>query len=218
MRCTMLFLYCLMLSFPAFSAEIEGKCPAVETELDRCPQPGGVLRTLEGNHSIQFKACAMCMESWSGIKLDSGKTYRITIKRVKNWSDDEVKLETPKEGLCGFKRHKDYDKNITWWTNVILVGIGPITRQVISEPWFRLLASIGTVEGETAPLVPIKEDPPKCEPGNKERNQSSYASGTFTPSISGELYVIPNDARWQSFYENNRGTMDLEVQKVSTVD
>lgn len=87
---------------------------------------------------------------------------------------------------------------------------GLLFRRHIGEPWFKLMARIGSEGSDEYPLSPADGSLPDA--------QATRLVADLTARRSGELFLFVNDAvlpvprSWQWFYNPNAGTAMVTVQ------
>jgi uncharacterized protein (DUF2235 family) len=164
------------------------------------PDPATVLPG--AGATIDFNPQSMCQDT--GLTLEKGERYRVTITMGKQWLDNETE-----SGVVGFQAksfiHKIAVPIRRWW----------------GYAYFQPIARIGNRGSSEKPLEPIRltSDRPKDGPDRPEDIKS--AQFLFTPDQTGRLYLYLNDAvigvpsLYGHFYENNHGTATVKVENVS---
>ncbi len=155
-----------------------------------------------------FPASSMC---WgTGVELNEGRRYRITIKQPSGWQDRHVLVH-----VSGF----EIGALETFGARLRTFSALPL-RRVLSRPWFRPIARIGAVGTDEYPLDP--------ETRPIVAGQEAAPDGTANELVAeirarrnGELFLYVNDGviglpgLWDYFYANNRGTALVEVTRLS---
>jgi hypothetical protein len=159
----------------------------------------------------------------SGIRLEQGKRYCITLTIVDDWLD-----RTERADVGGFR------------TNTLVHFNALLLRRRWGENWFKPIAKIGSTGREEHVLTSIPALPsmnykaPADVPGSRfEKIPATSAAAIvendptppdrkklaaeLTPRNSGELFLFVNDAvlgirRYAGlFYQNNRGSARVDV-------
>jgi hypothetical protein len=148
----------------------------------------------EANGESQFSTKSLCWAS--GIHVEEGKRYRITLVIQTPWKD--LNIIPPSINGFGFESMP--------WT----MYPGLLLRRHIGEAWFRPIARIGAQGRDEYPL--------------DLRPDGELSAGPFTAEItarrSGELFLFVNDAilplptGWQFFYNNNQGVAHVNIEPV----
>nr|MDQ3011476.1 hypothetical protein [Acidobacteriota bacterium] len=140
------------------------------------------------NYSSVFRNSDPCWAS--GLRVEEGKRYRITISANANepWKDGT----TEPKNIGGF--------GTELMTSAMYLGL-PFRRQ-FRAPWFKPIARIGRKGGDEYPLDGMIENDTKLTVEIKARR-------------SGDLFLYLNDAvslfPWTRFYDNNRGSAEVNV-------
>ena len=130
----------------------------------------------------------------SGVQLEKGKRYKISLFIDNDWIDSTVRT-----GVGGF----------FWREMTPLMYSGLLMRRHLGEPWFKPIARIGDTGTDEYPLNPADQSIP-------DRNER-LLTAEITARHDGELFFFVNDAalpvpeNWQYFYKNNRGTAKIKV-------
>jgi hypothetical protein len=124
--------------------------------------------------------------------LEEGVRYRITLRMREPWHDDAIPA-----GLDGVRRERE--------TRTMRVGV--LLRRHWGEPWLRPIARIGSTGTDEYVLAGV-------DPANP-----TVLTTELVARRGGRLYLFVNDAvtplpGWQPFYDNNKGTAVLEVQRL----
>jgi uncharacterized protein (DUF2235 family) len=140
----------------------------------------------------------------TGLDVQRGKTYRITLVVTEPWEDGHRFGESDPEKARGIETDPlgfGFDK-MRW-----KMAFGLPIRRLVGSNWFATIVRIGNKGfGETVLAFERKETTPV-----------SYTA-TFTPRRSGELFVYVNDSvvgipgHVDMFYGNNKGKADLILQ------
>jgi uncharacterized protein (DUF2235 family) len=161
---------------------------------------GGATTTVKG-----FEASSMC---WgTGIKLEDGRRYLITIKDPVGWEDR--RRPVPVSG-------SEIGEVPTVKARVLLFSGLPL-RRVLNRPWFRPIARIGAAGAAEYPLDP---DTRPMAPGKGATPQTELVA-EIKARRDGELFLYVNDAvigvpgLVGRFYANNSGTAQVEVTRLS---
>jgi uncharacterized protein (DUF2235 family) len=160
-----------------------------------CIESAGASKMQKGEtRKLLFDASSVC--SATGILLDSGGRYEITIKaREPHWHDGAI--ETSPDGFYSL------DAPTVWQKAIMILGL-PMRRELI-RPWFRIVARTGSVGGEESFLDPDPKDFSIDEVLHATRD--------------GELFLFVNDAvvgvpgLEGVFYHNNVGTADVTIAR-----
>jgi uncharacterized protein (DUF2235 family) len=133
----------------------------------------------------------------SGITLQEGKTYRMSVATDGGWKDD-----TFASGIGGFYTTSVPSAQVP----VYLAGL-PLRRE-LTRPWFRVVARFGSTGGEEKFFDP-SPDP-----------EIRKIEAKFHAPRDGELFVFVNDAvlPWplsqDFFYRNNHGVGTVTIERV----
>ena len=174
-----------------------------DAKLAACPEAGGDLVRVTVDEPQPFQFCSRCRRCWSGVLLEAGRTYQLeTVGNPVRWRDGSWTAETVEQALRGWRDLSDFP-NVPWWERLVkgpAVWISAKTRRVVRDAdWFQIFMVVREVgsksERETTP------------------ERLVAASQSFTPSLSGELYLFVNDdpSRYTS---NNEGRMSLRISLV----
>jgi hypothetical protein len=132
----------------------------------------------------------------SGLVLESGKHYRITLTMTDNWKDGDKSTT-----MSGFA------------SDTFIFRIGIQWRRWWTQNWFKPIAQIGAVGNDEYVLNPLKDDC-TAAPDDKRMLVSE-----IVPRTGGELFIYVNDAvvmipGWiDYFYKlNNQGGASIEVK------
>jgi uncharacterized protein (DUF2235 family) len=144
-----------------------------------------------------FSCTDLCWSS--GLAVQQGKRYRITIKMdEKNpWRDDTIAT-----GLGGFGREK--------MTTAMNPGLA--FRRYLREPWFKPIARIGCEGSDEYPLDPVG--------GGTLGPEARELVAEIKARRSGELFLFVNDAvlpipgYFDYFYRNNHGKTEVTVARI----
>jgi uncharacterized protein (DUF2235 family) len=163
-----------------------------------------LIKLAEPNKGVrvqQFTPTSMC---WgTGIELNEGRRYRITITDPIGWKDLHSVL------VSGF----EIGAMPTFGARMRTFSVLPL-RRVLNRPWFRPIARIGAVGADEYPLDP--ETRPSVS--GQEANE---LVAEIRARRNGELFLYVNDAviglpgLWDYFYANNGGTAKVEVTRLS---
>jgi len=132
----------------------------------------------------------------SGVLLERGGRYRITVKEVPPWQDGSIKTS-----IAGF-----YSADQDWITRGKMYLAWPLKRTFI-RPWFRVIARVGATGNYEDFLDPDPRAPGVLEEG-------------FRPGRSGELFLYVNDAVLAApglqdvFYRNNLGEAIVTIKRM----
>lgn len=144
---------------------------------------------------IRFATKDICRAS--GVLLEQGSTYRITVKEVPPWRDGSIETS-----IAGF-----YSADQEWTKRAILYLAWPLKRTFI-RPWFRVFLRVGSSGNYEDFLDPNSG----LDPGILQER--------FRPERSGELFFYVNDAvlalPWLQdvFYANNVGEAIVTVTRL----
>jgi Uncharacterized conserved protein len=159
------------------------------TQNDTLPSP-------PAEATSRFMTSSLCWAS--GIRLDKGKTYLITVETTQPWSDGGIPT-TPQGFGC--------DKMAKPMYGALLL------RRHLGEPWFQwfhLIARTDRFGLDEHPLALTAEA--DSAPG------TTRYTAELTPRTSGELFLFVNDAvigfPWLTriFYRNNVGDAQIKVE------
>jgi uncharacterized protein (DUF2235 family) len=133
----------------------------------------------------------------SGVLLEEGGTYRITVKEIPPWRDGGIETS-----IAGF-----YSADQEWKQRALLYLAWPLRRTFI-RPWFRVFLRVGSTGNYEDFLDPNGGR----DPGVLQER--------FRPGRSGELFFYVNDAvlalPWLQdvFYRNNSGEAMVTVTRL----
>jgi len=145
-----------------------------------------------------FRRDALCWAS--GLHLEAGRRYRITIQPLGPWQDSGIAIGSE---LTGFGPEA--------MTTPLYFGL-PF-RRWLAEPWFRPIARIGSQGNDEYVLTPVD---PTLHPVSAHGLVSQIRART-----SGELFLFVNDAVMEVpglrtiFYRNNAGTARVTVEPLA---
>jgi uncharacterized protein (DUF2235 family) len=173
-------------------------------------RPDGQLTRMGEKRSAQaagFESRSMC---WgTGIRLEEGRRYRITITMSADWRDDGIAADPGGFEIGSLTKIS---------TRVIMFAALPL-RRVLNRPWFRPIARIGAVGADEYPL-----DPDTRAVAALPESAAAEAADTLVADIrarrSGELFLYVNDAiiglprAADFFYRNNQGSARVEVVRL----
>jgi uncharacterized protein (DUF2235 family) len=165
---------------------------------EQLPTPTHEGKTLEKPFSIN----EMCWPT--GIKLEVGKRYSITLARDASWKDFGFEADD----ITGF----EIGELDSFWDRLKMYAAVPL-RRVLLRPWFRPIIRIGSAGTDEYFL-----DPPQ---GNTTPEVRHEVTANFRPRRTGELFLYVNDAVLGIpglagiFYKNNQGTGNLTVRQMS---
>lgn len=139
----------------------------------------------------------------SGLYLEQGYRYSITITQTSPWFDGNQD-----SGVTGFELSElpDRASRVVMWT------LQPL-RRVFLRPWFRPIARIGST-GNDEYFVD-----PEARTGVRDP-QNARVNTVFTTRRDGELFLYVNDAAigvpWIAdyFYRNNSGEAVISVHRL----
>jgi len=132
----------------------------------------------------------------TGIWVDEGEKYNLTIKPNGNWKDRDISVST--RGLD--------ESHLSLWGRFIEILKWPLKRRLFVEP-FKVIARVGSFGNDERVLEP--DDNPN----------SDVLDAEITPRQGGELFLYVNEAVWAGstyrnyFYEDNTGTATIAVHK-----
>ena len=187
-----LFLY-LGLAFAShliFTFEDSAGWMCRETPNKRSLGPG------ETSPEITFSTKDIC--KGTGIVLDLGSSYLITVKRRTPWLDGDI--ATTAQGF--------HAAALPWHQRAVMYAAWPLKRTFI-RPWFRVMARVGPTGNYENFLDPGLSPAP-----------DDLLQERFRPRNTGELFVYVNDAGFpvpglhDLFYRNNAGEAVVTVQKL----
>ena len=146
-------------------------------------------------NSAKFPIESVCWDS--GIKLEKGQRYRISLKMANGtgWYDAGKKI-----GVGGMFSD---EWPITMYGRFLI-------RRHMGDLWFTPIARIGSLGSDEYPLYPLDKSIPN--PDTKE------LIAEITARRSGELFLYLNEAvlpmpeSWQYFYRQHKGTALVSVQ------
>jgi uncharacterized protein (DUF2235 family) len=164
---------------------------------------------VNGSATAKFETRALCAPT--GIAVEKGKSYRVTLVVTEPWEDGYRPKEPNPEKAKGIEtdpRGFGFEKMRP------IMALGVPIRRLLASNWFATALRVGnTGFGEIVPSWERK-DPPHCLcPAI-----TSYTA-TFKARKSGELFVYVNDSvfgwpgQFDLFYRsNNKGKADLTLQ------
>jgi len=137
----------------------------------------------------------------SGLVLNEGSKYRITVKRIGSdeWRDGDIETT-----LGGF-----HIADLPLWRRLPFLVALPLKRDLI-RPWFRMILRVGPTGTYEDFLDP--------DPNNAKRDDT--LEETFRPFATGELFVYVNDAALpvpaikDLFYRNNSGQALITIERL----
>jgi uncharacterized protein (DUF2235 family) len=144
---------------------------------------------------VSFKTNAVC--NATGINLERGVKYSITVRQTSPWSDGGISTSA-----AGF-----YSADLPWSQRLIMYLGWPLKRDFI-RPWFRVIQRVGATGTYEDFLDP-----------DVARRPTNILDEPFTPKRSGELFIYVNDAvtaiPWLQdyFYRNNSGDGTITVKR-----
>jgi uncharacterized protein (DUF2235 family) len=144
---------------------------------------------------IRFATKDICRAS--GVLLEEGSAYRITVKEVPPWRDGSIETS-----IAGF-----YSSDREWTKRALLYLAWPLKRTFI-RPWFRVFVRVGSTGNYEDFLDP-----------NGGQNPGILQE-RFRPERSGELFFYVNDAvlalpgLHDVFYRNNVGEAIVTVTRL----
>ena len=159
---------------------------------------------------LRVRTDSLCAST--GLRLDEGSTYRITIAIP----PDDAWLD---RGLRAGPLGVDLNQQ-----GAVLLAAGVPLRRHVDQPWFKPMARIGPNGSDHYPLNlkpslsrEDSEQPAPCS--SAEDRRITFASEIVARS-TGELFFYVNDAValppfTEAFYRNNRGSACLTVQRVT---
>jgi hypothetical protein len=149
-----------------------------------------------GVSGTPFHTSDLCFPT--GLVLESGHRYLITITTPGDWVDKDVKTD-----VLGFKpdkaSHKIWALLKRWWT----------------RNWFKPIARIGRMSNDEYALEPVTRDELRTGAMNVLESELEARS-------TGELFLFVNDAVLaipgleDKYYRNNRGMATVEVEVVGS--
>jgi len=155
---------------------------------------------------VTFKAAAIC--GATGIELQEGRRYRITLKEPKNWHD-----RTHPSPLAGF----EIGELGNFAARARMASAIPL-RRVLTKPWFRPIARIGAVGTDEYPLdpdtrvvTPTAARAAAPAPDELVAEIRARRSGELFLYVNDAVLAIPQAARY--FYDNNRGEATATVSR-----
>jgi len=157
----------------------------------------------EAVSSSTFSPKRLC---WgSGISLQGGRRYRITIAASGDWADDGIPADL--YGL-DFKR-LSLLKQIVF--EPLLFFAVPL-RRYIDGRWFAIYLRIGATGRDVQLLANSVRPPPRDPEGRRQ------AQFEFEAHRNGELFLFVNDAVpiafIHDFYDNNKGSATVKVERL----
>ncbi len=161
---------------------------------------------------VKFETKTLCTAT--GLQVEKGKSYRVTLVVTDPWEDGHKFEETNPEkarGIVTDPRGFGFEK--MRWTMIPGVPI----RRLLASNWFATALRIGnTGLGEVVPTWE-RNDAPACLCPAKV----TYTT-TFRAKKSGELFVYVNDSvsGWPGYFDyfytlNNKGAAELTLQPVA---
>ena len=158
----------------------------------------------ENHPQLSFDPRRTC---WgSGITLEGGRRYRLTVDADKDWADWWIPAD-----LYGL--HFD---DLGWWKAVAakdLMFLALPLRRYISGRWFALYRRTSP-EGQDIQLLTDSVRPPR-----RSREDRLHAQFEFTAHRNGELFLFVNDAvpllLIVDFYGDNKGSAKIGVEQLA---
>ena len=150
----------------------------------------------EESGPVKFSIANICTAS--GINLEHGGIYLLTVKQDGPWHDGSIAT-----GTRGF-----YSVDVNLKAPAAISLTWPLKRDYL-RPWFRVIARVGSTGSYETFLDPA---PPPAPEGILQQS--------LRPERSGELFLYVNDAvlalPWLQdiFYRNNSGTATLTVKRL----
>ena len=156
-------------------------------------------KILEGTSDEKtFSPKSICWAS--GIQLQEGKRYELTIKinNPEEWKDLDINT-----GVGGFSWSK---MSPPMYTALLL-------RRHIGKPWFKPIARVGETGNDEYPLDPADQSMPDQKTMKLVAEITARRDGELFLFVNDAILPLPND--WQSFYKNNEGkaTITVELKK-----
>jgi hypothetical protein len=151
----------------------------------------------QGEISPQIPFATKDICAATGIRVEQGANYVITVKPLTPWRDGNIAT-----GPQGF-----YTSGLPLIQSAAMIAAWPLKRSYI-RPWFRVVARVGPTgyyETFLDPDPQAESDDPLVEP--------------FKPEKTGELFFYVNDAviawPWLSdiFYRNNSGEAAIMIKR-----
>jgi uncharacterized protein (DUF2235 family) len=145
-----------------------------------------------------FSTDAVCWAS--GVRLEAGERYRITIEPLGTWKDGAIEVPLDRMGF-GFR------------TRTAMMYAALPLRRWMGEHWFRPIARVGSQGDDEYALMP-------ADSGRHPAATRSVVS-EIQARTSGELFLFVNDAvielpgLRQRFYRNNAGTARIVVEPLT---
>jgi hypothetical protein len=145
-----------------------------------------------------FRTSDLCWAS--GIRVEAGKSYRITLTAGPPWMDGPLK-----SGLHGYTLSEIED----WPTRIVAALTTPLRRS-IGHAWLQPIARIGAVGDDEYPLQP--------EQRVSRDSLETKLTAVIKARSDGELFLFVNDLviglpdLADVFYRNNRGTATVTVE------
>jgi uncharacterized protein (DUF2235 family) len=153
-----------------------------------------VLKTSQ-TKTFSFDTSSIC--NGSGVVLEEGGRYRLSIKQIGKWQDDNIVTN-----LAGF-----YITDLPIAERVLRTVAWPLKRALI-RPWFRPIARIGSRGTDEEFLDP-----------DISLSVSAHEE-IIRPRQTGELYLYVNDAvvslprLWEAFYRDNVGIGEITIVRL----
>jgi uncharacterized protein (DUF2235 family) len=173
-------------------------CPKDSRSAERLAR--GESRTVEGFDTGNF--------CWpTGIALERGSRYRITLSETAPWQDGGISTD-----LNGFEIGE-----LRYGATRLAMFFALPLRRVLTTPWLRPIARIGTQGSDEYALDPET-------PGTLQPAKSDQLAATLYARRDGELFLFVNDAVigvpgiGQPFYRNNRGQASVTVERLGRRD
>jgi uncharacterized protein (DUF2235 family) len=152
-----------------------------------------------------FETSSFCWPS--GIVLENGARYRITLQQLAPWRDGSIGTD-----VNGF----EIGELPSWRTRIAMFMALPL-RRVLGTPFFRPIARIGARGNDEYSLDPDAQGAP-------QRPKEDELAATLRARRSGELFLYVNDAVigipgiGYPFYRNNRGQALVTVERLGRRD
>jgi uncharacterized protein (DUF2235 family) len=162
-----------------------------------CREDPAARKLAQGETAPEIRFATRDICKGSGVLLEQGVTYRITVKEVPPWRDGNIEAD-----ISGF-----HIADQEWTTQTALYLAWPLKRTFI-RPWFRVFLRVGSTGNYEDFLDPNAGQLP------------GVLQERFRPERPGELFFYVNDAvlalPWLQdvFYRNNAGEAVVTVTRL----
>ena len=173
--------------------------------------PSQTAQPVGASGKSAFDTAKLC--NATGLTVQQGKSYRVTVVVTEPWEDGHKFKETDPEKAKGIEADPQgfgFDK--MRWQQALGVPI----RRLVGSNWFATVLRIGNRGfGEIVPTYVRKDSSPCQCPA------TTSFTATFKARKTGELFVYVNDAVLgipglaDKFYRNNKGKAELTIEEIA---